>query len=593
MILTGEHNMKSDIKQLLEQAISQLKAQNTIPADTPVNIQIERCRDAAHGDFASNIAMTLAKAAKIAPRNLAQQLVDSLDLPSSICAVEIAGPGFINFTLSADASLSIIPTILNQKDQFGRQKQKDKKHIHLEFVSANPTGPLHVGHGRSAAYGACVANLLEAIGHQVTREYYVNDAGRQMHILALSVWIRYLQQMEEDITLPSNAYQGDYIVDIAKNLLDQKGEAYSSTQTDYLNALGNEFDPIEQKEAYIDQAILAARALIGDAAFNEVKQFSLNAILDDIRLDLQEFGVTYDQWYPESQLYEDGSFEQGIALLEQQGHVYEKEGAKWFRATQLGDEKDRVLIRDNGQPTYFASDVAYHLHSYNNYDDLIDIFGADHHGYIPRLHAFLKGLGKDPEKLSVLLVQFAVLYRGEEKVAMSTRSGEFVTLRQLRDEVGNDAARFFYIMRKPEQHLNFDLELAKSKSNENPVYYIQYAHARICSVMRKLKEQKLPYDEKSGLASLSLLDNEHEKKLINALSHYPETLLNSAQQHAPHTLARYLYDLANAFHICYNAHIVLVDDAPLRNARLTLALATQQVIINGMMLLGVSCPKEM
>jgi arginyl-tRNA synthetase len=582
--------MKQEIAGLISDALQTLQQQGTLPELPALDIHIEHTRDKAHGDFASNIAMMLAKPARMAPRQIAELIVGQMDKTGLIEKVEIAGPGFINVTLASSANLGIISTILKEKDNFGKTNIGDGRSVHLEFVSANPTGPLHVGHGRSAAYGACVGNLLKAVGFNVHREYYVNDAGRQMRILALSTWIRYLQTVGEDITLPGNAYQGDYITDIAKALIDLKGEAYSSTKAAFDTALAAETFDATDKEQSIDAAIRAAKSILGEESFLEVKQFALDAILNDIKDDLGDFGVHYDEWYPESQLYGDGSFDEGIALLESEGHVYEKGGAKWFRATTLGDEKDRVLIRDNGQPTYFASDVAYHLHSYNNYDDMIDIFGADHHGYIPRLRAFLKGLGKNPDKLNVLLVQFAVLYRGKEKVAMSTRSGDFVTLRELREEVGNDAARFFYIMRKPDQHLDFDLELALKKNNENPVYYIQYAHARICSVMRKLTEQGYTYTKSSTLDALT---TSHEQTLLTCLTRYPEALQAAAKNYAPHTLSNYLYELSNAFHTYYNAEVFIIDDEALRNARLSLILATQHVIKNGMSILGVSCPDAM
>ncbi|MDF1759492.1 MAG: arginine--tRNA ligase [Coxiellaceae bacterium] len=585
--------MKQLIADLLDQAIKDLQHQGVLHEDIQANIVVDHCRDKQHGDFASNLAMTLAKAAKTNPRQLAEKIVAALPANDQITNVAIAGPGFINFTIAANAQNAVVSDILKQQEKFGLNQSGKDTSIHIEYVSANPTGPLHVGHGRGAAYGACVANLLIANGYKVHREYYVNDAGRQMRILAVSIWLRYLQLASETIELPSNAYQGQYIVDIAQNIIDQKGHAYSAP-AEKINALiADDISANDDKEAYIDAVIDAAKQLIGDSAFAEIKQFGLDQILADIKDDLKDFGVVYDEWYPESQLYQDGSFEQGIKLLTDQGFVYEKDGAKWFKATDFGDDKDRVLIRENGQPTYFASDVAYHLHSYNNYDQVIDVLGADHHGYIARLVAFLKGLGKDPSRLLVLLVQFAVLYRGEEKISMSTRSGEFVTLRELRDEVGNDAARFFYIMRKPEQHLDFDLKLATSKTNENPVYYIQYAHARICSVMRKLKEQELQYNQTDGLAALDALDSEHEKALLQSLSRYPETVQKAGHNHAPHHVAHYLYELANQFHSYYNNSAFIIEEDALRNARLTLILATKQAILNGMTLLGVSCPDKM
>ncbi len=585
--------MKQLIANLLDQAIKDLQHQGVLHEDIQANIVVDHCRDKQHGDFASNLAMTLAKAAKANPRQLAEQIVAALPAHDQITKVAIAGPGFINFTIATNAQNAVVSDILKQQGKFGLNQSGKDTSIHIEYVSANPTGPLHVGHGRGAAYGACVANLLMANGYKVHREYYVNDAGRQMRILAVSIWLRYLQLASETIELPSNAYQGQYIVDIAQSILDQKGHAYSAPAEKINELIAKDLNTSDDKEAYIDAVIDAAKQLIGDSTFAEIKQFGLDQILADIKDDLKEFGVVYDEWYPESQLYQDGSFEQGIKLLTDQGFVYEKDGAKWFKATDFGDDKDRVLIRENGQPTYFASDVAYHLHSYNNYDQVIDVLGADHHGYIARLVAFLKGLGKDPSRLLVLLVQFAVLYRGEEKISMSTRSGEFVTLRELRDEVGNDAARFFYIMRKPEQHLDFDLKLATSKTNENPVYYIQYAHARICSVMRKLKEQSLQYNQTDGLAALDALDSEHEKALLQSLSRYPETVQKAGHNHAPHHVAHYLYELANQFHSYYNNSAFIIEEDVLRNARLALILATKQVILNGMTLLGVSCPDKM
>ncbi len=585
--------MKELIADLLEQAVATLKQQGDLPEDLQAKVMVDHCRDKQHGDFATNLAMMLAKPAKSNPRQLAEKIVGALPSHDQITQVDIAGPGFINFTLASDAQNAVVATILHQQNDYGRNKSGKDTRVHIEYVSANPTGPLHVGHGRGAAYGACVANLLIANGFNVHREYYVNDAGRQMRILAVSIWLRYLQLAGETIELPPNAYQGQYIVDIAQQLVDQKGHAYSFS-VEKINALIPEgLTPSSDKEAYIDAIIEAAKQLIGNTALAEIKQFGLDQILGDIKQDLHEFGVDYDAWYPESQLYQDGSFEQGIKLLTDKGFVYEKDGAKWFKATEFGDDKDRVLIRENGQPTYFASDVAYHLHSYNNYDQVIDVLGADHHGYIGRLKAFLTGLGKDSARLLVLLVQFAVLYRGDEKVQMSTRSGEFVTLRELRDEVGNDAARFFYITRKPEQHLDFDLKLALSKSNENPVYYIQYAHARICSVMHKLNDQGYQYNQPEGLKALDLLTHEHEKALLQSLARYPEIIQKAGHNHAPHQVAHFLYDLANQFHSYYNNCAFIIKEDALRNARLVLILATKQVILNGMTLLGVSCPEKM
>jgi arginyl-tRNA synthetase len=584
--------MKTTVQSLIQQAITKLQQAGELPTDKANSLHVERTKNRDHGDFASNVALTLAKSAKTNPRSLAQKLVDALPTSDLIYKTEIAGPGFINFFLSEKSSENVIQQILQEKKHYGRCNLGEGKRIHLEYVSSNPTGPLHVGHGRGAAYGSCVANLLQAAGYQVHREYYVNDIGRQMLILTLSIWIRYLQLHGEKPPLPSNAYQGEYVIEIAQQPKNKKGSLYLKNNAELQKKLSLESS--EDKEAYIDAYIQTAIDFLGENHFQEIKNAGLDAILENMRADLEEFGVSFDQWFHESELKTRGMLEQGIEQLKKQGHTYEREGALWFRATDFGDEKDRVLIRKNGHTTYFASDVAYHLYKYRqNYDEIIDIFGADHHGYISRLRAFLQGLGEDPDRLKVLMVQFAVLYRGTEKVTMSTRTGEFVPLRELREEVSNDAARYFYIMRKPEQHLDFDLNLAKSKSSENPVYYIQYAHARICSIWRQLTEQNLQFQEKEGLEHLALLKTTHEKQLINTLSRYPEIIEASVLNYDPHLLAYYLYDLANDFHTYYNAERFIVEEKALRNARLCLITAAQQVLINGLTLLGLSTPEKM
>ena len=581
------------IEQLITEALYTLSQELNLPADHTPDICIERCRELKFGDFSCNIAMLLAKPAKQNPRALAERLIALLPSHPHIAKVDTAGPGFINFTLTPAARHAIIPQILSQKDRFGKSDLGNGKRVHIEYVSANPTGPLHVGHGRGAAFGACVANLLEAIGYDVHREYYVNDAGRQMRILALSTWLRYVELQGHTINLPSNAYQGDYIIDIAQELQSLHNDSLSHCFDSYQTAIASITDQ-DDKESYIDALIDAAQAALGDNTFDLIRNMTLMHILAGIQQDLAGFGVTYDDWFRESQLIDDGLIDAGVALLREHGYVYEQAGALWFKATELGDEKDRVLIRHNGQPTYFASDVAYHLHKYNaGFDHIIDVFGADHHGYIARIRAFLKGLNKDPDKLKVLLVQFAILYRGKEKMAMSTRSGEFVTLENLRDEVGNDAARFFYIMRKPEQHLDFDLELAKSQTNDNPVYYIQYAHARICSIWQQLREKKLSFDPNNGVTHLDELNTSHELELCTLLSRYPEVIEAAGCKHEPHYLAHYLQELANAFHGYYNASRFLVENESQREARLCLVFAIQYVIHNGLELLGVTAPEKM
>ncbi len=586
--------MKEQLVQVLADAVAKLQDSGDLPSEISPNIMVERTRDRAHGDFASNLAMTLAKPARSKPRDLAEKIAGVIETGDHIKKVEIAGPGFINFYLGPDAWRGVISDILEQGSRFGLSSHGAGQHIQVEFVSANPTGPLHVGHGRGAAYGAAVADLLEAVGYAVHREYYVNDAGRQMDILAASVYLRYLELCGEEVPFPANGYQGDYVWDIGAALHRENGD----TLRHPVNEVFSDVPPDEpaggDKEVHIDAIIARCQSLLGATDYRKVFDEGLNAILHNIRQDLKEFGVVYDEWFSERSLTENHAVESCIERLKNSGHTYEKDGALWFRSTDYGDEKDRVVIRENGQSTYFASDIAYHANKLERgYDRVIDIWGADHHGYVPRVKAALKALGDDPGRLDVLLVQFAILYRHGEKAQMSTRSGEFVTLRELRNEVGNDAARFFYVMRKCEQHMDFDLDLAKSQSNDNPVYYIQYAHARVMSVMRQLKEKQLEWDRAAGNAGLAILTETHEQELMISLSRYPEILESAADNHEPHQLTYYLRELANDFHTYYNAHTFLVEDSTLRNARLNLIEATRQVIANGLGLLGVSAPDTM
>ena len=587
--------MKTQIKKIILEALEELKSQGELASDVTGDIVIERARDKSHGDFACNIAMRLAKPAKRKPRDLAEMLVKKIDTTSLIEKVEIAGPGFINFTLADSAFQSVIKQVLSESEKFGRSTVGENKKIQIEYVSANPTGPLHVGHGRGAAYGSVVASLLKEVGFNVSQEYYVNDAGRQMDILATSVWLRYLELCGEKVVFPVNGYKGDYIFDIAKTIFENHATEFHQSFADVAKDV-----PVDEgvvggdKEAHVDGLIFNAKELLGAASYRSVFGVGLNGILKDIREDLAEFGVVFDEWFSERSLMESNAIDKAMQKLKDNNYVYEKDGAFWFRSTDFGDEKDRVVIRDNGQTTYFASDIAYHLNKFDRgFDKCIDVWGADHHGYVPRVKASIKAMGEDQDRLDVLLVQFAVLYSGGEKLQMSTRSGQFVTLRELREDVGNDATRYFYVMRKCEQHLDFDLDLAKSKSNENPVYYIQYAHARICSVYRELNEKGFAYDEESGLNSLNLLNNAHEKSLLSALVRYPEVVENAALNYEPHHLPYYLRDLANEFHTYYNAHKFIVDDENLRNARLCLIRSTRQVIKNGLSIIGVSAPEAM
>lgn len=584
--------MKQLIADLIAQSLNQLQEQQKLELSQPPTINIDGTKDKAHGDYASNIALLLAKEARMPPRQLAQLILDNLPASKHIAKVEIAGPGFINFFINEASQLEIISTILDAGESFGRCNIGQNEPYQVEFVSANPTGPLHVGHGRGAAYGACIANLMEAAGYGVHREYYVNDAGRQMNILASSVWLRYLELCGETFSFPSNGYKGQYILEIAKTLQNRHGDAFRVAAAEVFKDIPADEPQGGDKEEHIDALVERTRQLLGDERYLEVFDLGLNAILDDIKDDLAQFGVLYQTWFSERSLKED--IDKAIAKLEAGGHLYEKDGALWFRSTSFGDDKDRVIRRDNGETTYFASDIAYHLNKFERgFSKVINVWGADHHGYVARVKAALQAMGVDPERLIVKLVQFAILYRGGERVQMSTRSGSFVTLRELREEVGDDAARFFYVTRKPEQHMDFDLDLAKSQSKDNPVYYIQYAHARICSVLKKLEDQGQKWNQEEALANLHLLSEEAEKDLVTALSRYPETLAAAAQHLEPHQLTNYLRDLASDFHAYYNSHKVLTEDEKLRDARIALSLAVKQVIYNGLALLGVSAPQAM
>jgi arginyl-tRNA synthetase len=549
-------------------------------------VVLDRPKDAQHGDYACNIALQLARALKRSPRDIAGAIVAALAPSPHLHKAEIAGAGFINLFLTLEFKQRLVQQILADGAGFGRSLLGRRKKVQVEFVSANPTGPLHVGHGRGAAYGASLANVLDAAGFVVEREYYVNDAGRQMDILALSTWLRYLEHAGAVLSFPPNAYRGEYVRQMARALHDERGSQYVRPLDDLTRGAP---DAAAEPEAHLDALIERAKTLLG-SDYGAVHAYALNTQLADCREDLSAFGVTFDTWFSEASLYDSGRVREAIARLAAAGHVYEKDGAQWFRSTQFGDEKDRVVQRENGQYTYFASDVAYHLDKFaRGYDVVIDVWGADHHGYIARVKGALQALGRNSEQLTVALVQFAVLYRNGEKVSMSTRAGEFVTLRELRQEVGNDAARLFYVLRKSDQHLDFDLDLAKSQSNENPVYYIQYAHARVCSV------HELWGGDASSLAGadVSLLTSDYERVLLERLMAYPEAIETAARDLAPHAIAFYLKDLAADFHSYYNACRILVDDEQIKLARLAVVTATRHVLRNGLALLGVSAPEKM
>ncbi|PKO38151.1 MAG: arginine--tRNA ligase [Betaproteobacteria bacterium HGW-Betaproteobacteria-6] len=588
-------DVKNQLTALLQQALA-----SVAPSATDTPIQLERPRDPSHGDFATNLAMQLAKALKKNPREIAQQLVNELPVSTLVTQAEVAGAGFINFKLEAGAKTGVVKAVLAEGENFGRSTLGGWQKVQVEFVSANPTGPLHVGHGRGAAYGASLSNLLTFAGWDVTREYYVNDAGRQMDILAVSTWLRYLDLHGVDLPFPPNGYQGGYVREMAEQLKHAHGDKYVRPAAAVLAgtpgfpaAERSDDEAKQQREQQLDALIARAKELLGpDWAY--VHQHALSEQLADCRDDLEQFGVHFDVWFSEKALFDTELVARCVDLLEKNGHLYVQNGARWFKSTAFGDEKDRVVQRENGLYTYFASDIAYHLNKFERgFDKVINIWGADHHGYIARVNGAITALGLDAKKLQVALVQFAVLYRNGQKASMSTRSGEFVTLRELRGEVGNDACRFFYALRKSDQHLDFDLDLAKSQTNENPVYYIQYAHARICSVVGQWAGATGGDLAVLADADLALLSNARELTIASKLTEFRDLIDNAARELAPHLIAFYLKDLAGEFHGWYNAERMLVDDAALRDARVALAVAVRQTIRNGLTILGVSCPESM
>jgi arginyl-tRNA synthetase len=586
--------MKSLVEDMLAKALDALRADGELCDSGEIKAQVERSRDPLHGDFASPVALSLARPMKRKPRDIAERIVAHLPRVDGVSKVEIAGPGFINFFLDKSARQSVLDAVLAAGAAFGRSETGGGESVQVEFVSATPTGPLHVGHGRGAAYGAALANLLETAGFSVQREYYINDAGRQMDILALSVWLRYLELCGEKVPFPANAYQGGYVRGIAEALRHRQGESLVVSASQVSDKLPADESLGGNKEAYLDAVIARMRKLLGEEKFRLVLDSALTALLEDIRSDLEEFGVVFDRWYSERSLLESGAIQRAVETLRQAGHAYDKDGAVWFRSTDFGDDKDRVVIRENGVPTYFASDIAYHMEKFERgFKRVIDVWGADHHGYVARVKGALAALGMDPQAFEAPIVQMVHLYRGGEKGFMSTRKGEFVTLRELRREVGNDAARFFYVMRRCEQHLDFDLDLAKSQSNDNPVYYLQYAHARICSVLRQATERGYAIDAAADQVDSALLVEAQEQDLLATLSRFPEVVEAAALAREPHQVAFYLRQVANDFHAYYNAHQFLVADEALRSARLGLNRATRQVLANGLALLGVSAPEAM
>ena len=578
-------DLKSHLAGLFETALEVV-----VPEARATAVTLERPKQASHGDYACNVAMQVAKQVRRNPREVATALIDQLPDSPWVERVEIAGAGFINVFLRPGAKREVVRRVLADGPAFGRGRLGMGRKVQVEFVSANPTGPLHVGHGRGAAYGASLANVLEAAGFEVAREYYVNDAGRQMDILSLSAWVRYLELCGEAVPFPPNGYQGEYVRTRAAELKAIDGERFRRPARAVLEGLPPAPEGDENAvEARMDALIERARGLLG-SDFEHLTRFVLDRQLEEIRDVLTRFRVEFDMWYSERSLYESGRVDEALAALEAAGHLYEQDGARWFRSTAFGDDKDRVVQRENGLYTYFASDIAYHHDKLQRgFDVVIDVWGADHHGYIPRVKAAIAALGRDPAQLQVPLIQLVALFRGGEPVRMGKRSGSFVTLEELFDEVGVDATRYFYLARKSDQHLDFDLDLAKSQSNENPVYYIQYAHARVASVLQQ-------WGGEAGVLAatdLSPLESPAEMQLMQRIIDYPDAIETAARDLAPHVVAFYLKDLAGEFHSYYNGTRFLVEEEPVKLARLALAVAVQRVLNSGLELLGVSAPEKM
>ena len=585
--------MKQQLHDLIDRALRAMRDDGELALDALPAIVVERARDPRHGDFATPVALSLAAPTRRPPREIAQRLAERLSEPSWIGRVEVAGPGFVNFRLSTTALQGVVRDIAAAGEMYGRSQRGEGRRIQVEFVSSNPTGPLHVGHGRNAAYGAVLANLLDALGYDVQREYYVNDIGRQMDTLVLCVWLRYIERRGEPVDFPARGYQGGYLRDIAAGLEAEHGDCFAVPAAAVMEGVPPQEDGAAAQERYLVALIGRAREVLGAQRYRTLFDHVRDAMVEEMRQDLEEFGVVFDRWYSEGEIKTGGAVLRAIEDLACAGHVYEAEGAKWFRATAFGDEKDRVVVRENGNSTYFASDIAYHREKFERgFEHVIDVWGADHHGYLPRLKGALAALGCDPGRFEVAVLQLVNLYRQGKRVQMSTRAGEFVTLRDLREETGRDAARFFYVMRKGDQHLDFDLDLATSRTNENPVYYIQYAHARICSVMGRAFARGLE-DVREAPPQLELLSEAEELALMRSLSRYPEVVEAAALSREPHRVAFFLRELATDFHAYYNAHTLLSDDSGLRRARLALASAARQVISNGLGLLGVSAPESM
>lgn len=583
--------MKLEVKKIIGSYLESLATEYNFVA-TSIDFAVDYAKVEAHGDLATNIALKLAKICGKNPRELAQNIADDLKSNSVFAKIEVAGPGFINFYLAPEFFQNIAKDFILSPSLQYPQIGKGQK-VLLEFVSANPTGPLHVGHGRGAAYGSTLANLYSALGYSVDSEYYLNDAGRQMDILALSTWLRYTALFINDLYYPEKCYQGDYVSAISKKIAAEIEDRIFKESQGNLDKVPH-YSSIDDPEKIIDAAIDFFKNSVSHDSYKYIKEFTLTEIKNGIKDDLSGFRVEFNSWFSEQSLYDNKIIDQVFSILHENKHLYEKEGAFWFAATSWGDEKDRVFKRSNGAYTYFAADLAYHWQKFqHDYTKIIDIFGADHHGYIPRLTAGLKALGLPEDIFSVLLVQFASLIRNGEKVAMSTRSGEFVTLLDLYQMVGVDAARYFYAMSKVQQHMDFDLDVAEKQNMDNPVFYLQYAHARISSIMAKYNSSGAKLDLDHAVRNLNMLTGSHEHKIFVLLAKYYEVVIKAAEDNAPHQLVNYLQDLASCFHSYYNSSTFIGDDLNMTVARLGLLHGVAKVFKSGSCLLGVTVPDKM
>ncbi len=552
------------LKILVREALSAIAAEKGADVASVGEIYFERPKQENHGDWATNAAMQYCKIFRCAPRELAEEIVSRISADKHVKRIEVAGPGFINFYLSNFWMTEVISDVISQRENFGRVNLGDGRKVQVEFVSANPTGPLHVGHGRGAAVGDVTGNILSFAGWDVEKEYYVNDAGLQMSILGRSTQSRYFELLghPEKFPFPEESYKGHYIYDIAQEIIDARGAEF------------------------LDQS--------PEESLPFFKDYAANRILGQIKEELSQFGVTFDNFFSEKSLYDRGLISEAVATLKERGYLYEKDDALWFRTTEYGDDKDRVLMRSNGVPTYFTSDIAYHREKFDRgFERVIDVWGADHHGYVPRMKAAIEALGRDPKKFTILLIQFVNLLRDGEPVKMSTRSGQFVTLQSVVDEVGVDATRYYFLMRRSDSHLDFDLEIAKSQSAENPVYYVQYAHARVCSILQKMREKNisLPHPEIFDSEEIS---SPEEKRLLTKLAQFPAEVVHAAQDLEPHRIVNYVHELAGDFHSYYNNGSRILEEAGARQAtHLLMVEAVRIVLANALRLLGISAPEKM